>query len=77
MQNPFTAGAESAAVSKAKMGAEIITQTLDNLNSPTYASGKKKSKSCQQSAMSQTYDLSKSVLSAVYEGKGIGIDNKG
>lgn len=52
---------------------QIVTQTLDTLN----ATAKKKSKNKLgiQSAVNETYDLSKSVLSAVYEGKGTIIDN--
>lgn len=53
---------------------QVVTQTLDTLN----ATAKKKSKNKLgiQGAMSQTYDLSKSVLSAAYEGKGTIIDDK-
>lgn len=53
---------------------EIVTQTLDTLNAT--AKKKSKNKNTIQGAMSDTYDLSKSVLSAAYEGKGTIIDNK-
>ena len=60
------------AAAKAALGAEVVTQTLDTLNSGMY-SGKSKS----GDKMSQTYDFSKKVLSAVYEGKGSIADSKG
>ena len=53
---------------------DIVTQTLDKLNSPT-SGGKKMSKYSAQAAMSDTYNLSKSVLSSVYEGKGTILDS--
>lgn len=70
MSNKFayTAGA----MTKAELDNEIVSQTLDTLNSGIYSgkSKKKKSYSGTQDAMSNTYDLSKSVLSAAYEAKG-------
>ena len=63
----------AAATSKAKMGAEIVTQTLDTLNSSTY-SGKSGG---SDGGMSDTYNFSKQVLSSVYEGKGTIADSKG
>ena len=54
----------SASTSKAAIGAEVVTQTLDKLNN--YKSKSKKN----QNAMSASYDFNKSVLSAVYEPKG-------
>lgn len=53
---------------------QVVTQTLDTLNSA--AKKKSKNKYSIQGAMSDTYDLSKSVLSAAYEGKGTIIDDK-
>lgn len=62
---------ESAATTKAKLDNEIVTQTLDTLNSSQYSGKSKKGKySSTQQAMSNTYDLSKSVLSAAYSDKG-------
>ena len=62
---------ESAASRKARLDNEIVTQTLDNLNSSQYSGKSKKGKySSTQEAMSNTYDLSKSVLSAAYSDKG-------
>ena len=55
-----------AKVFKETTGAQIITQTLDKINAPTHG----KSKSCASSGMSETYNFSKDVLSAVYGGKG-------
>lgn len=63
-----------ASIALEQVNSEIVTQTLDKLNSPT-TGGKKKSKYSAQAAMSDTYNLSKSVLSAAYEGKGTIIDN--
>lgn len=63
-------------VSKAKMDRDIITGTLDTLNSNVYGGGNKKSGSSTQAAMSNTYEFSKSVLSAAY-GKGVAITDKG
>ena len=59
-------------MTKAEMDNEIVSQTLDTLNSGIYSGKPKKKKSycATQDAMSNTYDLSKSVLSAAYESKG-------
>ena len=62
----------AAATSKAEMGAQVVTQTLDTLNSSTY-----KGKSGGSDSMADTYNLSKQVLSAAYEGKGTIADSKG
>ena len=66
------------AMTKDELGGEIITQTLDTLNSGIYSgkSKKKKSYSSTQDAMSNTYELSKSVLSAAYQDKGSIIGTK-
>ena len=59
--------------SKAQIEGEIVSQTLDVLNSGQYSGKSKKKKKSygdMQTAMSNTYDLSKSVLSAAYEAKG-------
>lgn len=53
---------------------DVVTQTLDTLNAN--AKKKSKNKSTIQGAMSDSYDLSKSILSAAYEGKGTIVDNK-
>ena len=57
-----------AATSKAQIGAEIVTQTLDTFNSKTYAG---------KNDQSETYEFSKKVLSAVYAGKGTIADSEG
>jgi hypothetical protein len=67
----------SGALLKAKMDSEIITQTLDTINSRSPGKYGKKSSSATQEGMSQTYDFSKSVLSAAYEAKGIAVTLKG
>jgi hypothetical protein len=64
--------AGAASLQKVKGG--IVTQTLDKLNSPG-SGGKSKKNKFGQNAMSDTYNFSKSVLSAAYEGKGTIIDN--
>ncbi len=59
--------AATLSTSKAQIGNEIVTQTLDKLNNGSMGGGKK----CgNQSGMSDTYNFSKQVLSSVYEGKG-------
>ncbi len=62
------------AATKAEIGGQVVSQTLDNLNSPMYAGSGKKKGNSTRAAMSNTYELSKSVLSAAYEGKGTAID---
>ncbi len=74
MANTGTIVDAALAASKAELDSQIVTQTLDNLNSPMY-SGSSKCNSARQ-GMSDTYDLSKSVLSAYYLGKGTAIDGK-
>ena len=70
MPDPFAVAALKA--SQAKIGGDIVTQTLDTLNSGQFSGSK--NKSCDKSSgMSNTYNLSKSVLSAAYEGKGIAV----
>jgi|GEM_PF-3107522 hypothetical protein len=68
---------DTPATMKAKIEGSIVTKTLDTLNSGTLTScsGKKKSFSKTNDRMKQTYDFSKSVLSAVYEGKGTIVDS--
>lgn len=56
-----------------KVKGDIVTQTLDKLNSPG-SIGKSKNSASGMGSMSDTYNFSKSVLSAVYEGKGTIID---
>ena len=58
-----------AGTSKAMMNRDIVTGTLDTLNSNWYAGDTKKSTTSTQAAISSTYDFNKSVLSATY-GKG-------
>ncbi len=72
MKNPTL----SAAVSLAKTEGDIVTQTLDALNSPSWSSGTKKSGCSSQAAMSDAYDLSKSILGAAYEAKGAVLNKK-
>jgi len=67
--------AAAGAVSLARVKGEIVTQTLNKLNSPG-SGGKSKKNKFGASSMSDTYHLSKSVLSAAYEGKGTIIDSK-
>ena len=68
---------DSPAIMKAKLEGSIVTKTLDTLNSGTLTSSskKKKSFSSMEDRMKQTTDFSKSILSAVYEGKGSIIDS--
>lgn len=62
---------ESAATTKAKIGNDIVTQTLDTLNSSKYSGKSKKGKSgSTQEAMSNSYQFNKDVLSAAYSDKG-------
>ncbi len=62
----------AATVAMEKMKGDIVTGTLDALNSKSGSSGKS-----GKDAMSQTYEFSKSVLSAAYEAKGIAVNSKG
>jgi len=68
---------DSPAIMKAKIEGSIVTKTLDTLNSGTLLSSSKKKKkfSSMDDRMKQTTDFSKSILSAVYEGKGSIIDS--
>ncbi len=71
MANPI----DIDAITAAKVGGDIVTKTLDTLNSGQFSgSGKKCSGS---NGMSNTYNLSKSVLSSVYQGKGAVVSAKG
>jgi len=65
------AAVAGAAVSLEKIKGDIVTQTLDKINSPGTPNKAKNA----QGAMSDTYNFSKSVLSSVYEGKGTIIDS--
>ena len=71
MANDTTA-ALALSVSKAKLAGDIITGTLDKLNSNDYGKSP-----ATENAMKQTYDFSKQVLSAVYGGKGTIADGSG
>jgi len=66
--------AAAGAISMERVKGEIVTQTLDKLNSPR-GGGKSKKNKFGASGMSDTYNLSKAVLSAAYEGKGTIIDS--
>lgn len=72
--NNATLVVTAAKASLEKIKGDVVTQTLDKLNP---IGGKKKSKQSAQTSMSDTYDLSKSVLSAAYSAKGVGINTKG
>ncbi len=61
--------AMTAASQKAVIGGEIITQTLDALNSPMYGG-----KAGGSDDMADSYNFQKSVLSAVYSAKGAVVD---
>ena len=63
------AAAGAAALENVK--GDIISQTLDKLLKP----GVKKKEAKPSASMNETYTLSKSLLSAVYEGKGSIIDS--
>ncbi|MDR2745020.1 MAG: hypothetical protein LBB66_07515 [Desulfovibrio sp.] len=62
----------AGAVVKASIDRDIVTGTLNKLNK---GGSLKKSGSSARTNMSDTYHLSRSVLSAVYEGKGTLIDS--
>ncbi len=64
-------------MTQAELGGEIISQTLDALNSPMCGSSSKCDGSGGRADMSDTYNLSKSVLGAYYFGKGTAVDSKG
>ncbi len=56
----------AGAVQSARMYGDIVSGTLNALNSPLYTG--------KGDAMSDTYDLSKSILSAAYSDKGAVMD---
>ncbi|MDR2502892.1 MAG: hypothetical protein LBD82_00660 [Deltaproteobacteria bacterium] len=62
-----------AATAKDRLGAQVVTQTLDKINQ----GGGKGGGYGSQSDMAQTYAFSKEILSAAYEGKGIAADIMG
>ncbi|MDR3177296.1 MAG: hypothetical protein LBU06_12305 [Desulfovibrio sp.] len=62
----------AGAVVKAGIDRDIVTGTLNKLNKGI---GIKKSGTSAQAAVSDTYHLSRSILSAAYEGKGTLIDS--
>lgn len=64
-----TFAAAAAGTSKAAIGAQIVTKTLDTLNRTAPSKGKGKY-SCGGGDMAASYDFNKSVLSAVYSAKG-------
>ena len=59
----------AASTSKAVIGGQIVTKTLDTLNKTAPSKGKGKYSSTSGN-MAASYDFNKSVLSAVYSGKG-------
>ena len=64
------------AITASKIGGDIVTKTLDTLNSGQF--GVSGSKKCSgSSGMSSTYNLSKSVLSSAYSPKGAVFSTKG
>ena len=63
-------GSNFISMTASEIGGQIVSGTLDTLNSATYNKS-----SNSGSSMSDTYNLSKSVLSAAYEGKGTILDN--
>ena len=69
IQSPSDAIA-AAATTKATIGAEIITKTLDTLNQYGGDSGGSCNKSGSSADMAASYDFQKSVLSAAYGPKG-------
>ena len=69
------AAATAGAISLERVKGEIVTQTLDKLNPLGSGVKSKKSKMFGKTGMSDMYNLSKSVLSAVYQGKGTIIDS--
>lgn len=72
----MTESIESAAVSAAKIEGDIVTRTLDTLNSGQF-SGSGTKKSSGTNCMSDTYHLSNSVLSSAYQSKGAVVSVKG
>ena len=63
-----------ASVALERMKGDIVTGTLDALNSSQY-SGSRKSSGASD-AMAQSYDFQQSVLSSVYSAKGAAVDKK-
>lgn len=67
---------DGLAVTKAKLDSNIITGTLDTLNSGQFnTSGKSKKASALDDAMKVSTDFQKRVLNSVYAGKGTIIDS--
>ncbi len=64
------------AVTQAELGGQIVSQTLDALNSPTYSTSKNNGAGSSQD-MSDSYNFNKSVLESCYLGKGTAVDSKG
>lgn len=68
--------ADSLAITKVKIDSNIITGTLDTLNSGQFTKAGKSSKaSSLDEAMKASTDFQKRVLNAVYAGKGTLIDS--
>ena len=65
------------AITASKIGGDIVTKTLDTLNSGQYYSGSGTKKCSGSNSMSDTYNLSKSVLSSAYSAKGAVVSAKG
>lgn len=69
MKDPIIA----AQVSLEKVKGDIVQGTLDAVNAKDH----KKSRSCSNDAVNESYQFNKSVLSAAYEAKGVVINDKG
>jgi hypothetical protein len=65
---------DAAGILKDGINKDIVTGTLNKLNEGHH-NAEKKPKGSVQAAMSSTYNFSRSVLSAVYEGKGTLLDS--
>ncbi len=63
-------------ITQAELGGEIVSQTLDALNSPTYSTSKCGGQGSPQD-ISDSYNFNKSVLEGYYFGKGTAVDSKG
>jgi hypothetical protein len=64
---------DAAAVMAAKIKGDVVTKTLDTLNSTKYSGSGKRT---GVNRMSDAYHLSKEVLSATYQGKGAVVSAK-
>lgn len=67
---------DSLAITKAKIDSNIVTGTLDTLNSGQFTPAKAGKASRLDDAMKASTDFQKSVLNSVYAGKGTLIDSE-